>query len=175
MNSPLQSLAEAYREGGVKALESEAARCMPPAGAHGWVDELIAGCSDPTLSVPATWLLLQHARKGSAIPALSVERLVLGGLDAGPNDARLHIAQLIQHIEVPKRCAKKLAEFLIQGCDSDHAFLRAWAMDGLYRLGLQHASFRELADEALERAASDPKASVKARARRLHAEDQRRS
>lgn len=73
MPSPLHGIAEAYRRGGVKALEQEAARCMPAGGGHdgghGWFDELIVGCSDAELSVPATWLLLQHAPNGGQVPA----------------------------------------------------------------------------------------------------------
>ncbi|QDV06274.1 hypothetical protein Poly30_17820 [Planctomycetes bacterium Poly30] len=189
MTALLRALADAYREGGVDALATEADRRMPPEGGHGWVDELIAGCGDPEFSVPASWLLLRHARSGRAIPAASVERLARRGLDADPHerdpherapyendpvDARLHLAQLIQHLEIPATCAKPLAEFLTNGCQSEHAFLRAWAMDGLYRLSLQHPRYEEPARRALEAGADDPKASVRARARRIVSEEAKR-
>ena len=177
MTKLLQDLLNAYRNGGVKALASEAERRMPPAGGHGWVDELIAGCCEPEYSVPASWLLLQHARSGRAIPAPSVARLVESCVskDVGPDDARLHLAQLVQHLEVPAGSEDSLARFLRKGCASEHAFLRAWAMDGLYHLSIQYPHYAQAAKRALRQGAEDSKASVRARARRFAADAEQRS
>lgn len=179
MTELLEALREAYREGGVKGLASEAERMMPPSadpcGGQGWVDELIAGCTDPEYSVPSSWLLLQHVRRGHPIPAASVERLTQACLTVGPEGAQLHLAQLVQHLDIPNGSAEALAEFLTDSTSSRHTFLRAWGVDGLYRLSLQHPEYGELAERALEAAAGDPRASVRARVRRIEAEKKRRA
>ncbi len=174
MGNVLQELNGAYQRGGVQALELEAARRMPPDGQHGWAEELVMGCADPELSVAASWLLLDHAKKARPIPKAAVKRLVKLALPTGPDDARLHLCQLVQHLEVPKGSAARLAAFLDECTLSGHAFVRAWATDGLYRLSLQHAEYEGAAASALELAACDPKASVKARARRIESEREKR-
>ena len=59
------------------------------------------------------------------------------------------------------------AAFFRECLRSKNTFLRAWAADGLWRLADQHPPYESEARALIERALADPKASVRARARKI--------
>ena len=91
--------------------------------------------------------------------------------DIQDNWARLHICQSIDHLGIAAADAPRFAGFL-RDCTKDrNTFVRAWATDGFRRLARQHGAFADEAKRLLEAALADPAASIRARARRILAED----
>ncbi|MEM8930246.1 MAG: hypothetical protein AAGE94_03680, partial [Acidobacteriota bacterium] len=81
--------------------------------------------------------------------------------------ARLHVCRMIAVIEIPEHAADGFADFLRHGVESEHKFLRAWAIDGMHRLALQHPRLADEAETILQRGADDAAASVRARIRNI--------
>lgn len=82
-------------------------------------------------------------------------------------EARLHLAQSIQWLEPSEVQAVAAAQILGRWFEADSKFLRAWACDGLWHLGLRHPCLKEEAKRIAVLAEADPAASVRARARNL--------
>jgi len=91
--------------------------------------------------------------------------------DIGSPWARLHLAQAVEELAVPEAQADRFARFLEAGLGSERPFLRAWSMSGMIALARQHARYLGRAEAALRSAFEDPAASVRARARRVSAEE----
>lgn len=134
-----------------------------------YVDALIVLAADRggAISAGATWLLKSALEKGRTLSVPQVQRLCgqLTSLTAW--DAQLHICQCLANITVPADCGDALAEWLIPLLGHKRPFVRAWALDGLYRLSAQHQEHREAFDDAIADAEQDSAASVRARARNL--------
>ncbi|MEM7306565.1 MAG: hypothetical protein AAF682_07840 [Planctomycetota bacterium] len=162
----LASLADAFEREGVPGLAPFAA--APPS--EPWLDELVHGSADPRASIAATWLLKAYLERGAELTRPQTAAL-LRALERVPTaDARLHLCQLIGHLDVPRRNAEQLARFLRNGAAGDHKLIRAWAVDGLHRLGLQHREYHTEARLSVDRASRDAAASVRARARNIQRE-----
>ena len=123
------------------------------------------------MSEGATWLLRAWLEAGATLSDRQVVELADRLERIGSDWARLHIAQAVGSLPVPAEVAERFAAFLRGGLVSERPFLRAWAMDGMVRLAREHPDYSEEADLALHAAFADPAASVKARARRVAAED----
>lgn len=166
-DSTLRSVQLAYETGGVAGLR-DFLEATPPA--EGCFDALVAGLTEDSASVPATWVLRAWLKLGFEPREESVADYLRAFPDLEAKDARLHACQSIAHLEVPAESAGSLAEFLRDAVKSDHKFTRAWAVDGFHRLGLQHAKYRGEARRVLDRASRDGAASVRARVRQIAAE-----
>lgn len=159
----IDDLVSAFDTGGIERVAHLAERAY---GA-GEIDVLVAALADREASVPASWLLLSLMRDGGALTRAQAAALVRLLPRVRANDARLHLCQSVAHLEVPKRSAEPLARFLRNAATDEHKFLRAWAVDGLYRLAQMHSEYRRESRDLLDRASRDPAASVRARVRRI--------
>ena len=161
------SIRREYERHGVPGLEAVLGSTPPT---RAWIDALLAACVDPECAVPATWLVRAYLQRGAELEPNQVATLLRSLARIGDDNARLHLCQLVVHLDVPARNAEQLARFLRSGVEGEHKLTRAWAVDGLQRLARQHARYRIEALAALERAERDPAASVRARARLVRAE-----
>ena len=123
--------------------------------------------SGPNVASGATWLLLDHVNSGGALTPDQTETLV--GAFAALTDwsARLHIAQMIRHLNPPKASRRILAAELTEHLTHERPFLRAWSLDALVHLAKIDPAYTAEAQAALAAAQEDPAASVRARARNL--------
>lgn len=133
------------------------------------LDALIGKCGsgDEAAQTAASWIVKRLLERG-ARPTLDVlDRFVtaMAGVDGW--EARLHLAQSIQWLDPSEAQALNAAAILVRWFESDSKFLRAWACDGLWRLGARHSCLRDEARRIASLAAADPAASVRARARNL--------
>lgn len=164
----LDSLVQAYRRRGVPALE-EALAQIPPSAA--WLDVLIQACAEPQQAICATWMLRAYLAGEAHLDPRQTAALLRLLVRVKDRDARLHLCQAVGDLQIPARNAGQLARFLEDCASAPAKFLRAWGVDGFHRLALQHPSHRPRARGLLERAAQDPAASVRARVRRIRAEE----
>ena len=126
----------------------------------------ISGGEDANMQIGATWLLRAYLEDGARLGPTQVGRLAefLGPMRDG--FARLHVCQAMHHVQVPEPLAEAFAEFFRQCLGSKNTFLRAWAPSGFWQLAAQHARYEAEARTLIEKALTDPAASVRARARR---------
>jgi len=160
----LESVLIAFERSGVAGLEA-IRDASPPS--RGWIDALIAGVTDPRAGVPTTWMIRAYLARGVELSREQTAALLRSLARIEPDVARLHVCQLVVHLDIPARNAEQLARFLRGGISGRHKFTRAWALDALHRLALQYPRYRNEARLTLDRAGRDPAASVRARARRI--------
>ena len=85
-------------------------------------------------------------------------------------EAQLHLCQIARHLTVSAKDAGRFATWLEGLLAHKRPFLRAWSLDALCRMALQHERYRTRALQALDAASRDSAASVAARVRRLRSE-----
>ena len=120
---------------------------------------------DGHVSSGATWLMKSALEKGRQFTEQQTI-CVIDGLELLCDwQAQLHICQIAHYLEVPKGKAKAFADWLQGLLDHKKPFLRAWSMHGLVAISKQHSGYVHMARAALENAANDSAASVRARAR----------
>lgn len=145
--------------------EAEAALSGEP----GYIDALTELAVEPqgNVSDGATWLIKSALENGARLSPDQVGRFCeqLEALQSWA--AQLHVCQSIRFLEVPRDEAAGLAGWLDPLLSHTRPFLRAWALDALYRLAKQHDSYRKDLERALSAAMDDDAASVRARARNL--------
>lgn len=162
MKPQIERLCRAYEENrvpGLEALRTQWAKQDPA--------QLVDALVDERAEVPATWMLLDLLKAGLELEANATAALMRRVERVTAPDARLHLCQSVRFLSVPKRNREQLARFLRSGLEGEVKFVRAWALDGMCALAQQHSDFAQEASRTLARAASDPAASVRARARRL--------
>lgn len=137
------------------------------------LDEAIALAADEErlIAAGATWVLRAWIEGGAVLDAGAVGRLARVLPRIAADHARQHVCQIVRWIEVPARHAAAFLGFLESCRQSPRPFVRAWAVDGLFRLAVAHPRYAAPADAALGRAREDPAASVRARVRRIEAGD----
>ena len=125
---------------------------------------------DESRAIGASWLLKalleggwQLDRKEVSMLARSLERLQ-------GDWVALHVCQSMRFFEVPGRNGDQFARFLDRCVVSDQKFLRAWAIDGFWRLAGCHDAYLPRAHQLIQQGAEDPAASVRARVRNLRKE-----
>ena len=125
---------------------------------------------DGHVATGASWLLRRWLDEGMPLDPVDVRELGERLAEIPTHWARLHICQAMGSIQVPPDAAPLYHSFLTEAAESERPFLRAWGTDGLVRLAEQHPRYLPDARRVLEKAAGDPAASVRARARRILAE-----
>ncbi len=162
-------IALAEFDGRATTLLSEAAA----AHSHrsGYMSALVALCGsrDENVAGGATWLIKDHLENGGALTAAQITNLVASGAECAGWAAKLHLCQSAQYLTFSEADARTFAAFARSLLDHKRPFLRAWSLDALCHLAAQHDAFRAVAGAALKKAAKDPAASVKARARNIAA------
>ena len=133
-----------------------------------WDDavELVAD-PEPRRAAGATWLIRRWAEAGHPPSAPALETLS-GSLPTVTDKwARLHLIQAVPALPLTDDRVPAWADFCRAGAAAEAPFLRAWAVNALVHLASIDAELEPEAEAALEAALSDPKASVRARARRI--------
>lgn len=134
-----------------------------------YLDSLITLSCEAGMGIPngATWLLKLHLESGGALSESQISRLVS---QIGENQnwaAQLHLCQLVQYLTISSMDASRLIKWLQPLLDHKRPFLRAWSLDALFCVSIQHLEFDDMAKMALHSGLEDPAASVRARARNL--------
>ena len=128
--------------------------------------DLVAS-ADPGTSNGAGWLLRSYLADGANLSGDLTDRLADRLADIPSGMPRLHVCQAMAWIPIQPRHTAVFADFLRECIGSPRPFVRAWAIDGLWRLALLHAEFRAEAIHQIEQGMSDTAASVRARCRRI--------
>ena len=111
-------------------------------------------------------MIKRALERGDSVPDLSDEILrLLPAVDEW--QARLHVLQSIRFLRISGRAKEGLRADLLRLLQDGNKFVRAWAYDGLHRLGSQHPEFAEEAEALLLEALELEAPSVKARIRNL--------
>ncbi|RKY20057.1 MAG: hypothetical protein DRQ55_08940 [Planctomycetota bacterium] len=118
----------------------------------------------------ATWLLRRHMADGERLAPKEVGLLGAALGDVTDPWARQHLCQSIGSIAISVDHHQNYAAFLRACCEAERPFLRAWGVDGLYRLSLQHTELAEEVEQRLASARGDEAASVTARVRNIDLE-----
>lgn len=135
-------------------------------GDRQFLDRLVRCARNPRLQSNSTWMIKRALERGDSVPDQSDEILkLLPAMDEW--QARLHILQSIRFLQISGLAAEGLHAQLLRLAKEGNNFVRAWAYDGLYRLGSQHPEFAEEAEALLQEALEFEAPSVKARIRNL--------
>lgn len=134
-----------------------------------YVDALIDLAADPdnAISTGATWLIKSILESGRVLSTNQTRALIRNLVGIAAWQAQLHICQSARHLKISAQDAGTIANWLQPLLTHDRPFVRAWAVDALCRVARQHKRYRRRVAKALDTAAEDPAASVRARARNL--------
>ena len=131
----------------------------------------LATADEGDVQAGASWLFRAYLMEGASLDVDQVAELAAALPDIAEKWARLHLCQTIRHLDIPEAHAPRFADFL-RGCTTDsNTLVRAWATDGFWHLARQHGTYGDEAKRVLEASLGDPAASIRARARRILAED----
>ncbi|WP_422370124.1 hypothetical protein [Hoeflea sp.] len=97
--------------------------------------DLVACCAQDDLETGATWLLKHHLEASSSTlnSALS-DRLIRLGTGFGSWEARLHLLQVLDRLEIPETAIGALTRFVDAALEDRKTLVRAWAYHGLQHL-----------------------------------------
>ena len=132
-------------------------------------DEVVdlAADPEPRIAAGATWLIRRWIEEGHN-PSPDVLRDLADRLgDVADKWARLHLVQALPSIPLPSEQVPAWADFCRAGVAAEAPFLRAWSVNALVHLASIDPTLESEARTALETALADPKASVRARARKI--------
>ncbi|GJM21482.1 MAG: hypothetical protein DHS20C15_13970 [Planctomycetota bacterium] len=133
---------------------------------------------DANLQVGASWLLrarLEWLAAEGVAPTPAFARTLADVLpELRDKWARQHLCQCLPLLAIPSDAAPAFEDFLRAAAGDPAKFLRAWGLDGFVRLSWQLPRLADEARDLLTRAADDDAASVRARARKLVEEIERR-
>ncbi len=129
----------------------------------------LAASEDAKLEIGATWVIKRLAEQGSP-PTGGMAREAVDLLDrVQARDAVLHLLQTLPHMEIPADCRAGLRRALERHVGSRHAFVRAWAYNGLGVLAVGDRDLRGEVERLFDAAAERETAAVRARIRRARA------
>lgn len=130
---------------------------------------LVALAGDRTAHIDsgATWLLKDYLDQGGRL-APDLVQPFLRQLIADPSwGAALHILQSVRRLDLHQVSDSAVFETISAYTAHARPFLRAWAVDAMWRMAQTFAGFETRARHAMDAALNDPAASVRARARQL--------
>lgn len=136
-----------------------------------YLDGLIAQMTDrdTVVSDGATWLVKSALEKGGRLSPDQAGQFVEHLCALNGWAGKLHVCQTMQYVEIPFGHAEIAADWVTGLLEHDRPFVRAWAIDALCRIAVQHTSFRDIASNAVQNGSRDSAASVRARCRKLEA------
>ncbi len=122
---------------------------------------------DERVQVGATWVLKRwiETHRGDVHP-VTRKLLELVGVEIA-TDAKLHLLQLLPHLEIPSKREQDIYSACSRLLDHPNKFLRAWAFNGLGLVALQNPDYRPRVERLFEEAQSTQPASVLARIRNV--------
>lgn len=128
---------------------------------------ILATDQEGRIAAGATWLLRRWLEEGRP-PDPNALAAISRRLDEVSDPwARLHLVQALPSIRLPREFVEPWADLCRTGLGADAPFLRAWSLNALVHLASVDPVLASEARGALEAALADPKASVRARARRI--------
>jgi hypothetical protein len=128
---------------------------------------LLAADEEGRIAAGATWLLRRWSEEGRPVPPSALAALSRRLDEVRDPWARLHLVQALPSMGVSAGLVAPWAAFCRTGLRGEAPFLRAWSLNALVHLSSEDPALASEAREALEAALSDPKASVRARARKI--------
>ena len=138
---------------------------VPPEAWNEVVD--LAGDPEGRIAAGATWLVRRWVEEGRRPTTGTLRHLADRLGDVTDKWARLHLVQALPSIPLPGELVPAWARFCRPGLAAKAPFLRAWSVNALVHLASLDPGLAPEARAALESALSDPKASVRARARKI--------
>lgn len=156
----------AYDGKSVTILSEIAARHR---GDDRFVDDLIAlaGDAEELIADASTRLIKMQIDEGETLSPAQTSALVRIMPKIQSWQASLHCCQIVGRLKLSPQQAKTLAPWLKTLLAHERPFLRAWSLDGLCALAGFSKDLHKSAETALAKAANDPAASVRARARNI--------
>lgn len=133
------------------------------------VDDLLAICAEGEQrdQVAATWMLKCYWEQGYQFNATQSRKL-LGLLNSMEGwEPILHGLQMIEGLQIDARQAASAWKTCRNWQGDDNKLVRAWALHAVCHIAKQHKKFLAEATALCEKAAEDPSAAVRARARKL--------
>ena len=125
----------------------------------------LASDREAHMDAGATWLVKDHLEQGGALPP-GMTALLLQALVGDPSwSAALHILQSVRFLDLAEVNGANMSDCIIALTQHERPFLRAWAVDAIWRLAEAFPALQPRSERALAAAQTDPAASVRARAR----------
>lgn len=147
---------------------AEIVRDMPDRGIPQLLE--LAASDEPALQVGATWVIKRFAEFGDAPTGkLAARAIDLLERPQAP-DAVLHLLQTLPYMEIPADRQVGLRRTLNRLIGSRHAFVRAWAYNGLGVLAKGNPDLQQEVEAIFDAAAERETAAVRARIRHARAE-----
>jgi len=134
-----------------------------------FIESLISLCQYSEYQKGATWLIKHHLEKpDNQLSKEQGEQLISSASELDHWEAKLHLLQFIQYINIPESCVGKLEDFIRVSMKDDAKFVRAWAYSSFHTLANQYPEYREEAIFILETSLDrESAASIKARIRNV--------
>ncbi|WP_420409422.1 hypothetical protein [Hoeflea sp.] len=100
-----------------------------------FTEDLVKLCADHDLETGATWLVKHHLEVSSAtLDTVAAKRLVEIGNSFTFWEARLHLLQMLDRVELPPDSVEPLAQFVETCLEHRKTLVRAWSYHGLHHL-----------------------------------------
>lgn len=115
----------------------------------------------------ASWLLWTWLTAGATATPRLVADIAAVLLRVQDKWVLLHLVRCVPLVTIAKVQAAEFVMFLQRCFVAELPFLRAWAVDSLHRLALQHEAFALDARRAMEAGAIDPAPSVRKRVQKI--------
>ena len=122
---------------------------------------------DERIAQGATWLLWAWLTGGAGLTPSTNSLLVASLARMQDKWVLLHVVRCLPLMTIPPSEAKPCVAFLQRCLAGKLPFLRAWAVDSLHRLALQHPCYADVSRQALEAGAEDPAPSVRKRVQKI--------
>jgi hypothetical protein len=136
---------------------------------------LLVANKEPIIQTKATGLLKKLAENKVKFKTEHVMVLFDSLAELEDWESKLHVCQMLQHIEIPQRSEGSVVWFLERSLAHENKYLRAWAYNGFYELARQRQEYVDYAMEIMERGEAEKAAAVKARLRNIRKEMNRLS
>jgi hypothetical protein len=128
---------------------------------------LLIAPAEPKLQIKATALMKRLAENETRFTRPQLAAIFDSLAEVTHWQAKLHLCQMLQHVEIPEGLGTKVVWFLERCVSEENKFLRAWAYNGFYELAKQRHEYYDYAIDQLERAQKEKSAAVKARLRNI--------
>lgn len=134
-----------------------------------FIPELVALSADLTahIATGATWLIKDHLDNDGLLAPHLIGPWLRSLTASLPWAATLHILQSVRNLDLGTVNDPVIFDAFRRLIEHEKPFVRAWAADAFWRAASTFDELRPEAEVVLERAANDPAASVRARARQI--------
>ncbi len=128
---------------------------------------LIIDSNEPNANVGGSWIL-KHLLELGFQADKDLCKKVLSWLESfDENDARLHLLQILNHIEIPKSVHHDLFALGLELASDKNTFIRAWAYNLIGLIAYRNFKFEAETQKRLQYALNSETASIKARIRNM--------